>query len=106
MNNKHGGGWTDLQTLTHFRNALRGEVLKWYNALPLLDVDNINWENVKTQYEQDFRATPTISSVIQKLPEIRQKDNESVIQYVSQWAEILLELTTKTDVLDVICNYN
>ncbi len=31
---KQGGGWTNLQTVTHFRNALRGEVLKWYNALP------------------------------------------------------------------------
>ena len=41
MNNKTGAGWTDPQTVTHFRNALRGEVLKWYNALPLLDIDNL-----------------------------------------------------------------
>jgi hypothetical protein len=38
--------------------------------------------------------------VIQKWPDIRQKDNESVIQYVSQCTECLLELKTKTDVLD------
>jgi hypothetical protein len=82
MNNKQGGGWTDLQTLTHLRNALRGEVSKWHNALSLLDVDNLNWENVRSQLEQDFRATPKISSGIQKLPEIRQKDTYSVIQYV------------------------
>ncbi len=62
-----------IQTLTHFRNALRGEVLRWYNALPLLDVENLNWVNDKTQFEQDSRAAPSISSVIQKLPEIRQK---------------------------------
>ncbi len=92
INNKQGGGWTNLQTITHFRNALRGEVLKWYNALPLLDIDNLDWEIVCTQFEQDYRAAPTISSVIQKLPEIKQKDNESVNQYVSRCAEILLEL--------------
>jgi hypothetical protein len=35
--------------------------------------------------------------VIQKLPEIRQKDNETVIQYTSRCAEIFLELKTKSD---------
>jgi hypothetical protein len=37
----------------------------------------------------------------QKLPEIRQKDNESVIKYVSRCGEILLELNRKTDGLEV-----
>jgi hypothetical protein len=97
MSNKQGRGWRDLQTVTHFRNASRGEVLKWYNALPLLDVD-LNWVDVKTQFEKDFRATPTNSSGIQKLPEIKQKVDESVIQGVSRCTEILLELKTKTNV--------
>jgi hypothetical protein len=43
INNKQGSGWTDLRTVTHFRNVLRGEVLKWYNALPLMEVDNLIW---------------------------------------------------------------
>jgi hypothetical protein len=55
--------------VTHFSNDLRGEVLKWYNALPLLD--NLNRDSVKTQFEKDYRAAPTISSVIQKLTEIK-----------------------------------
>jgi hypothetical protein len=58
-------------------------------------------KNVSNQFKLDFIATTTISSVIKKLWEIRQIDNESVIQYVSQSPEILLELKTKTDVLDV-----
>ena len=92
MDNKQGAGWTDLQTITHFRNALRGEVLKWYNALPLMDIDNLDWQVVKARFEIDYKATPTVSSVIQKLPEIRQKDNETVTKYVIRCAEILLEL--------------
>ncbi len=35
MDNTQVGGWTDLQTVINFRNALRGEVLKGYNSLPL-----------------------------------------------------------------------
>jgi hypothetical protein len=51
-------------------------------------------------------ATPTVSSVIQKLPELREKDNKSVIQYPSRYAEIPLELKTKTCVLEMqLCSY-
>jgi hypothetical protein len=46
INSKKGGGWKNLQTITQFRNALKGEVLKWYNALPLIDVDNLNLDIV------------------------------------------------------------
>ncbi len=87
MSNKQGGGWTDLQIMTHFRNALRDKVLRWFNVLPLLDVNNLDCKIVKNQFEQDFRATPTVSLVIQKLPEIKQKDSELVIQYVNRFAE-------------------
>jgi hypothetical protein len=38
--------------VTHFRNALKGEVPKWYNVLPLVAVDNLIWVNVRTQFEQ------------------------------------------------------
>jgi hypothetical protein len=54
INNKQGAGWTNLQTVTHFRNTLRGEVLKRYNALPLLDIDSLNWDSVKTHFEKDY----------------------------------------------------
>jgi hypothetical protein len=42
INSKQGGGWTNSQTITHFRNALIGEVLKWYNTLPFFDIDSLN----------------------------------------------------------------
>ena len=66
INNKQGAGWTNIQTVTHFRNALKGEVLKWFNALPPLNTDNLNWKVVNTQFEQDFRASHLVSSVIKK----------------------------------------
>ena len=40
-------------------------------------------------------------SAIQKLPEIMQTDNETVVQCIGRCAEILLELKTKADVLDI-----
>jgi hypothetical protein len=44
---KQEGGLTDFQTVTHYRNTLSGEVLKRYNALPLIYLYNLIWENVK-----------------------------------------------------------
>ncbi len=38
---KQGGNWTDVQTITHFRNTLRGKALKWYNMLPLMEINNL-----------------------------------------------------------------
>jgi hypothetical protein len=48
-NNKQGGGWTDLQTVTHFRNALRGEMLMWCNSSPL---DTFNQLNVSNNFNK------------------------------------------------------
>jgi uncharacterized protein (DUF2235 family) len=63
-------------------------------------VDNLIWEVVKIQFVQYFKAALTVSLVIQTLPEIRQKDNESV-QCVSRCVEVQLEVRIKTDVLKV-----
>jgi hypothetical protein len=52
---------------------MKEEVLKWYCAILLMDVDKLNWEIVKTQFEQDFRAAPKISTVISRLQDIKQK---------------------------------
>jgi hypothetical protein len=47
--------------VTHFRFALGGKMLKWYNALPKMDVDNLLWENGKAQFELEDRFIPTVS---------------------------------------------
>ena len=57
----------------------------------------MNWTKINKatrglKFEKDYRAAPTISLVIQKLPKIKQEDNESVNIYVSRCAEMLLEL--------------
>ena len=84
-----------INNIAQFRNAQRGEVLKWSNALPLVEILDTDWDVVKAQIIIDFRAAPTSSKVIQKLPEIRQKDNEMVNQYTIRCAEILMELKDK-----------
>ena len=99
---REGGHWTEEQTMTHFRNALRGAVVQWFTGVELLE-DALTWETVKAAFQRDFRARPTVSTVISKFSEMKQMDNENVNNYFSRCAVILTELKPKitTDNMDV-----
>jgi hypothetical protein len=96
--NKTGGNWSDIQTITHFRNALRGDIISWYDTITLLDDTALTWDNLKAKFERDFQAAPTTSKVIARLPELRQQDNENVNKYVSRCGIILADLKNKVSI--------
>ena len=51
ISHKEAAQWTDAQTITHFRNALRGtSALEWFSSLEHLGVDTKVWSNVKTRF--------------------------------------------------------
>ena len=68
--NKTGGNWTDVQTLTHFRNALRGDMVGWYTSIAVFDDTPLTWDLLKTKFERDFQAAPATSKAIGKMSEI------------------------------------
>ena len=84
LNHKTGAGWTDEQTITHVRNAFRGDLIDWYDSLAALGIDSKVWDNVKISFETDFRAAPSVTSVVHKIPDIKQQESETVIQYFSK----------------------
>ena len=96
--NKTGGNWNDAQTLTHFRNALRGDMVGWYTSIAVFDDTELTWELLKTKFERDFQAAPATSKVIGKLTEIRQQDHENVNKYLSRCGVILADLKEKVSV--------
>ena len=89
---KEGAAWTDAQTVTHFRNALRNKVVDWYDTLECFGVDtaNKNWNQIKERLEQDYNAKPTPHTTISKLSQINQKSNETVNKYISRAMLILI----------------
>ena len=95
INHKNGAGWTDEQTIMHVRNAFRGDLIDWFDSLASLGIDSRVWDNVRTTFETDFRATPSVSSVFQKIPDIKQLENETVIQYFSKALKTMEEFKTK-----------
>ena len=98
ISHKNAAQWTDLQTITHFRNALRGtSALNWFNSLEHLGVNVAVWADIKTRFEVDFKAAPTNSSVVFKIADIKQADNESVLDYFSRGIDTIKDLKSKID---------
>ena len=102
LNHKTGAGWTDEQTITHVRNAFRGDLIDWYDSLAALGIDSKVWDNVKTSFETDFRAAPSVTSVVHKIPEIKQLEGESVIQYFSKALKTMEEFKAKIRQMELV----
>ena len=79
LNNKEGAGWTDAQTVTHFRNALKGSVVEWFNTLDQFDVDteNKNWAQIRAAFESNYKAKDTNTSIVSKLQKLKQEESQN-----------------------------
>jgi hypothetical protein len=42
--------WNDEQIITHFRNALKKEVIDWFDSLPALNVSQRLWQKIQTRF--------------------------------------------------------
>jgi hypothetical protein len=102
LNHKNGAGWTDEQTITHVRNAFRGDLIDWYDSLAALGIDSKVWDNVKNSFETDFRAAPSVTSVVHKIPDIKQQENETVIQYFSKALKTMEEFKAKIRQMELV----
>ena len=60
------------------------------------------WDNVKTSFETDFRAAPSVTSVVHKIPEIKQQEGESVIQYFSKALKTMEEFKSKIMQMELV----
>jgi hypothetical protein len=97
LNHRAGTEWNDQQFITHVRNALRGDMIDWFDGLKPMKVDITVWANIQRVFEVDFEAAPTASSVVNRIPTIKQGEQESVVKYISRSLKIMEEFKTKVD---------
>ena len=95
INHKTDTAGTDEQTINHVRNTFRGDLIDWFNKLNALGINTAVWDNVKTAFKTDFRVAPSFSSVVHKIPDIKQLENETVIQYFSKALKTMEEFKAK-----------
>ena len=96
-NHRLGADWTDAQTITHVRNALRGSLLDWYDSLEDLGVNTLVWAEIQARFETDFEAAPSASSVVYKITEIKQNENEDVNEYFGRCLKTMKDFKSKVD---------
>ena len=96
-NHRLGADWTDAQTITHVRNALRGSLLDWYDSLEDLGVNTTVWAEIQARFETDFEAAPSASSVVYKITEIKQNENEDVNEYFGTCLKTMKDFKSKVD---------
>ena len=94
---RQAAAWTDDQIITHVRNALKDKVIDWFDALPSYGVSQNVWAQIQTRFEIDFEAKPTPTSIVAKLPEVKQAADENVNNYFNRANKILWELKTNID---------
>jgi hypothetical protein len=46
--------WTDEQIITHFRNALKREVIEWFDSLPALNLSQLVRTEIQARFEIDY----------------------------------------------------
>ena len=102
INHKTGAAWTDEQTITHVRNAFRGDLIHWFDNLTALGIGTEIWDNVKTAFKTDFRAASSVTSVVHKIPDIKQMENETVIQYFLKALKTMEEFKTKVRAMALV----
>ena len=72
-------------------------MIDWFDGLKPMKVDTTVWANIQRIFEVDFEAAPTASSVVNRIPTIKQGDQESVVMYISRSLKIMEEFKTKID---------
>ena len=83
------------------KNAFRGDLIDWFNSLSALGIDNTNWDNVKTAFENDYRVKTSTTSMVQKIPEIKQAQDETVVQYFSKALKIMNDLKSEINPMEL-----
>ena len=98
---RQAAAWNDEQIITHVRNALKDRVIDWFDSLPALGVSQQVWAEVQARFEIDYKAKATATSIVAKLPEVKQAADENVNDYFSRANKILWELKENINPADL-----
>jgi len=82
-------GWNDRTIMSNVFNALRGDALIWFEALPTIGYDNDNWEDFKRAFLRTYGTVRTVRTTALNISDIRQGATESAAQYMARVIKII-----------------
>jgi len=86
------GNWTEPATMSYVFNAMRGDALTWYDALPTLGYNNEEWNSFKEAFLRTYGTTRTVRTAALNLSDIRQAANEPAAKYIARVIKIITDL--------------
>jgi hypothetical protein len=73
--------WTAEQTMAFVFNALRGNALRWFDALKRSGIDRNNWDAFKRAFLAAFSTTRTPRTATVNLADLHQGQTEQVVSF-------------------------
>ncbi len=75
--------WTAEQTIAFVFNALRGNALRWFDALKRSGIDRNDWDAFKRAFLAAFSTTRTPRTATVNLTDLHQGQTEQVVSFYS-----------------------
>ena len=88
----NAGNWNDGTTMSYVFNALRGDALVWFDALPTLGYDTALWTEFKAAFIKTYGSTKTARTAALNLSEIKQGPTESSARYISRVIKLIADV--------------
>jgi hypothetical protein len=73
------------------------EEIDWFDSLPTLNVSQNVWQEIQTRFKIEYKSKATATSIVAKLPDVKQNPNETVNNYFNRANRILCELKSNID---------
>ena len=83
------GNWNDEVTMSNVFNALRGDALIWYDALPTIGYNPDLWDDFKTAFLRTYGTVRTVRTTALNITDIKQGATESAAQYMARVIKII-----------------
>jgi len=77
-------GWIDPVIMSNVFNALRGDSLIWYEALPPIGYNNENSEDFKAAFLRTYCTVRMVCTTALNITDIKQGASESATQYMAR----------------------
>lgn len=74
-------GWNDEQTMSFVVGALRGAALEWYDTLTRCGVNNMIWDEVRTQFLISYDPARTARTAVVNIFDVKQEAHETICDY-------------------------
>ena len=86
------GNWNDGTTMSYVFNALRGDALVWFDALPTLGYNTALWIEFKAAFIRTYGSTKTARTAALNLSDIKQGPTESSARYISRVIKLIADV--------------